>query len=466
MQLGCILRTVPSWRKSYLLRVAVFVEYETDVEEERSKVANLLENLRMEAEILVFWLASGDVKSYQVIINGDDSDPEAESQVEKVLEDEDWWKQVRKMRGKANTGDVSAVEELSLADENVGWPSSSLQNLKQDASTMGQDDRLHRLLSRSRTRKSFSNLTNLGISLGMRTHRLNDDMLSRHASDGGEYSSSDSDAVATSSEDSEDHEDENFDASESGASTEMELDSADQPPGSTSHLPRKTHSKKSSLSSKRSRSSKNKLSRPTSPAAEAADLSRFRIDTLGTDQTIFNVGSSDDLLTGRETDPRGRPGIPRDVPEIEASASEAPHEAKVAGNDVGISVMFAEDARALRKRPTERHDGGQGSRGRSIYQRTIESRSPPAGGFPGSASVSLSFNDLPSRAQHLILNELMGQHSDDTAVIFTTLPAPIEGTYKSENDSLGYISDLEVLCGGLPPTLLVNSNSMTVTMNL
>ena len=60
----------------------------------------------------------------------------------------------------------------------------------------------------------------------------------------------------------------------------------------------------------------------------------------------------------------------------------------------------------------------------------------------------------------------MTQHSEDTAVVFTTLPAPLEGTYKSESGSLAYVSDLEVLCGGLPPTLMVHSNSMTVTMNL
>jgi potassium/chloride transporter 9 len=60
----------------------------------------------------------------------------------------------------------------------------------------------------------------------------------------------------------------------------------------------------------------------------------------------------------------------------------------------------------------------------------------------------------------------MTTHTEDTAVIFTTLPAPSEGTYKSEVDSLTYVSDLEVLCGGLPPTLMVHSNSMTVTMNL
>jgi potassium/chloride transporter 9 len=92
--------------------------------------------------------------------------------------------------------------------------------------------------------------------------------------------------------------------------------------------------------------------------------------------------------------------------------------------------------------------------------------SSPASGFPAQQAIPLSFNDLPCRAQHLILNELIRQHSDDTAVVFTTLPSPVEGTCESETESVKYISDLEVLCQGLPPALLVHSNSMTVTMNL
>jgi solute carrier family 12 (potassium/chloride transporters), member 9 len=81
-------------------------------------------------------------------------------------------------------------------------------------------------------------------------------------------------------------------------------------------------------------------------------------------------------------------------------------------------------------------------------------------------SLPLSFNDLPSRAQHLILNELMRQNSHDTAVLFTTLPIPEENTCLSESASLAYLSNIEVLCNELPPTLLVLSNNMTVTVSL
>lgn len=81
-------------------------------------------------------------------------------------------------------------------------------------------------------------------------------------------------------------------------------------------------------------------------------------------------------------------------------------------------------------------------------------------------SLPLSFNDLPSRAQHLIINELIRRNSADTAVVLTTLPIPEEGTCNSEEASLRYLADIEVLCHELPPVLLVLSNNMTVTVNL
>ena len=60
----------------------------------------------------------------------------------------------------------------------------------------------------------------------------------------------------------------------------------------------------------------------------------------------------------------------------------------------------------------------------------------------------------------------MRKKSKHTAVMFTTLPSPVEGTSKSEEASRVYLGDLEVLCKGCPPVLMVHSNSMTVTMSL
>jgi solute carrier family 12 (potassium/chloride transporters), member 9 len=80
--------------------------------------------------------------------------------------------------------------------------------------------------------------------------------------------------------------------------------------------------------------------------------------------------------------------------------------------------------------------------------------------------LELNFNILPAKAQYLILNDLIRSHSEDTAVVFTTLPAPAPGTYQDEEKSLEYVSGLELLCEDIPPVLLIHSNSLVVTLAL
>jgi solute carrier family 12 (potassium/chloride transporters), member 9 len=473
MQLGCILHTVPSWKRSYELRVAVFVEYESDVAEERLRVAELLENLRIEAEILVFWLASGDVKSYQSIVNGTDTDGETDAQVEKVLEDEEWWKDIKKLRGRAQRSETSAIDDLPLADD-VPWPSSSFQHSR-DPSTARVTD-LKSLIKQFHHRASFSNLSTLGVSLGMHTHRLNDDMISRHASHASASEESDTASDAESEFESSTASLSGEDGTDDDEGTGSDLLSASvagitgAAPGSGREEPRSAaHSKKSSLSSRKSRSAKKaeQQSDKYLPAA-GGNISDFQIQSNDMEEPLVNMHSPEDDGKGR-----GRPGTRGGDLEDAALSPGQPFptsvpKASVTDNDGGPSIMFAKDPRPARKRLTDPDDDKSQREGqiRSIYQRNSETKPNSATGFPASGSIPLSFNDLPSRAQHLILNELMAQHSEDTAVIFTTLPAPVEGTYKSESESLAYVSNLEVLCGGLPPTLLVHSNSMTVTMNL
>ena len=100
------------------------------------------------------------------------------------------------------------------------------------------------------------------------------------------------------------------------------------------------------------------------------------------------------------------------------------------------------------------------------YKQDSHAGEPEAGSTYSTQGVSLSFNDLPCRAQHLILNELMRQHSKETAVLMSTLPIPSEGTCLYEAESIQYLSDIEVLCNELPPILMILSNNMTVTVSL
>ncbi|KAL5393651.1 hypothetical protein PMIN02_005697 [Paraphaeosphaeria minitans] len=131
LQLGCILHTVPSWKRTYKLRVAVFVEYETDVEEERGRVTTLLRNLRIEAEVLVFWLASGSLNMYEIIVNGKNGSDftEAAQDVNGTLDDEEWWADIQRLR---NPREITASQELvqasDLLEAVVNWPTSSFQH--------------------------------------------------------------------------------------------------------------------------------------------------------------------------------------------------------------------------------------------------------------------------------------------------------------------------------------------------
>ncbi|OBA17809.1 uncharacterized protein OGAPODRAFT_81852 [Ogataea polymorpha] len=77
-----------------------------------------------------------------------------------------------------------------------------------------------------------------------------------------------------------------------------------------------------------------------------------------------------------------------------------------------------------------------------------------------------SFNELSSTAQYLILNELMSTTSANAALIFSTLPVPEIGLHKDEKSCLDYVTGLDTWCNGLPPTLLINAKTVTVTTNL
>ncbi|KAJ1942763.1 hypothetical protein EC988_006405 [Linderina pennispora] len=64
LQLGTVLHLVPYWNRNYKLRVMCFVENEADVEEETRRVAKLLRDLRVEAELCVHFLRNAGIESY------------------------------------------------------------------------------------------------------------------------------------------------------------------------------------------------------------------------------------------------------------------------------------------------------------------------------------------------------------------------------------------------------------------
>jgi potassium/chloride transporter 9 len=536
LQLGCILNTVPAWKKAYTLRVAVFVEYESDVEEERGRVKALLQNLRIEAEILVFWLASGDLLTYEVIVNGQNPGLNAESEVDDCLKNQDWWEEIQKIRG--NRGEAPASEDLaevaSVLNATATWPEASFQQGPRHERVerfLG----LRKLLKRSKRRHTMSGITRLGVSLGMRTHRLDPQLMKEHPSNasasedsGSSEESSDTEVFESDSEDNEsqgrqsvasegDMDDFDSDSSHRLSSpTKITRrrsygDSMRRPPPlkkpTREREPKVPEPTKKSLTEQPSV----KVSPPDDAVATGAEEQDVRPRTSETASSkaasISNISSElvalkDSPERSNGADPGALPITPKKLEERFSALKNRPptptpqrpamsrHSSmpkfsskpvpmtKVATEDgPGPSIMFTDTPspppRRNRLPSAYRPRDGRTELSGHISEVSEDERNhsqPPSLSRRGSAystqSVPLSFNDLPCRAQHLILNELMRQNSTDTAVMFTTLPSPLEGTSKSEETSVSYLSDLEVLCKGCPPCLLVHSNSMTVTMSL
>ncbi|KAI9625276.1 hypothetical protein KEM48_010981 [Puccinia striiformis f. sp. tritici PST-130] len=87
--------------------------------------------------------------------------------------------------------------------------------------------------------------------------------------------------------------------------------------------------------------------------------------------------------------------------------------------------------------------------------------------------VQLDFNSLPMHAQLICLNELIRFHSDhsnqsssSTAIIFTSLPPPENGTSSSFEGSARYLDQLESFLNDLPPVLAIYAKQFTVTFIL
>lgn len=438
LQLGCILNTVPRWKRTYTLRVAVFVEYESDVEDERSRLETLLSNLRIEARILVFWLASGRLETYKAIIDGDYRSLGIENKVDECLAGEDWWEEIQRLRGRR--GDRLPSEELSR-DPSSFHSSSSYKH--------GNEPEAIREFVRSfNRRRSTGTLATSLPRLSMTTQRLDDEHVNKHAV----YESSDENSDEDDDDSDEDLVDDDFIVRPSSRARSVSL-SMDTTPfqfrrPSLALLERYSEPDVVPSRSFKRLPSPVKLPRQSllSPTGEEHhdDLE------ISPSEVLLTPSSSSAALKTPMSIHSARPKPSRRASAAKFSSNPVPETTVSTDEGPGPSIMFAEPSRS--RASTIKH---------SIYDRTYV-----ASGFPSPQSIPLSFNDLPCRGQHLILNELIESQSDETAVLFTTLPGPDVGTADSEEDSIGYLNDLEVLLSGLPPVMLIHSNNMTVTVNI
>lgn len=453
---------------------------------------------------------------YEVIVNGQDEGEfeQTAKDIDFSLEDERWWQDIKRLR---QPDFMSASQELAQATDLLEavnqWPTASFQHGRRD-NRPKRFAALQKMLRNARHGASISDDRATSDNGHRRGQRLSADLLLEDdsdsnvdASDGDE---ADDEAAVTESE-----------AGVSGSNfDEYDLDASEEESDfSDTHRPRSLARAKTTPSgigvpflpkkldlrkaiwkgSPRSNSSRN--DRPTSssttplkphPNAVASDTAILH--TRQRSRKARSAGSSTSQLSTSQlsSSSRAPPPIPqgslpkftsKPVPRTAVAQEEAP----------GPSIMFVDtptlathpDPLATAALPPDSPTPSPSHFTSSVQHSPAPSPSPntlptvsPASGFPSHSAIPLTFNDLPCRAQHLILNELIRSHSEDTAVVFTTLPAPVEGTCKSEKECVKYVSDLEVLTegfgesgdveggGGLGPMLMVHGGSMTVTMNL
>ncbi|KAI1375215.1 amino acid permease-domain-containing protein [Hypoxylon crocopeplum] len=532
LQLGYILRSVPAWKKAYTLRILVFVEYESEITEEQARLKALLEKLRIDAMTQVFCLASGQLQSYETIVNGRGIDSDVGHIVKELLKDDEWWQELQKLRTEAH--EMTRSQELASLEE-------MLNATRRRGSSVSKTDGPHslprglavnELLDRSR-QPTVSTIAKLGVNFGIHTQQLSSAAFNSRP-DGNSPDFSDDDAESSASSDADFNDD-------MGAASEGDVE--ELTPSRRSGLMtfvgrRKSHgdiAHKTNPSKNAEQPQTQRSGHSTVPSSSGyGTIAPVTRPTITPITPIERTQSSAGLLSATsepsETTPvtakaPSRPTLSRHSSASRFTSRPTPETTVLIEADTGPRMMFSKEddlASPRMKRPPLSRNASTGRySSRPVPETRVEnedtfgsrltfaepesSASEPLllksrrnsatrkemqfdaqfnipellASYPlgrqsdeevrsiySTQSLPLSFNDLPSRAQHLILNELMRQHSSDAAVLLTTLPIPEEGTCKSEEASLRYLTDIEVLCHELPPVLLVLSNNMTVTVSL
>ncbi|EHK41830.1 hypothetical protein TRIATDRAFT_29516 [Trichoderma atroviride IMI 206040] len=499
LQLGHILRSVNTWKRAYTLRVMVFVEYESEVEEELARVRALLEKLRIDAEVCVFWLACGQLDTYERIINGKGSSIDCEIIVGDALRDEEWWNDLEDFRGQSEpmTNSQEFTHLAHIITSTAGRP--GVYNPHEETESRRRRSSVFDLPGMPK-KPNIGSLSKMGINIGMHTHHLNEEVFEDSDSDYETSSDTDSSSTVRSVTDPLLRESPSSNASRGQPS----------PPGMrgngsfdtiTGHGYMYSNNGVASItpsygtissakSSSARYSGEDDTSTPRPTISRQSSAARFSSRPVPEMRITTEEGSS---RIGFATTNSSSPTTPRmDRPSFSRQSSlNVPSQPlpgsrrNLVGGGGPRAISYHEQptyySRASTTKPRYQsrsrresqypNSHGQGDVSLNMpdlvqsYRAVAESGN--AEGAPYSTQgVALSFNDLPSRAQHLILNELMKQNSKDTAVLLSTLPIPNEGTYMNVDSTIQYLSDVELLCHDLPPALLVLSNNMTVTVSL
>ncbi|KAI6785072.1 Vacuolar cation-chloride cotransporter 1 [Emericellopsis cladophorae] len=426
--------------------------------EETARVKQLLEKLRIEAKVMVFWLASGELNTYELIINGVSQDIDWDILVNDALKDAEWWDDLQNFRGRFDRMSdswgqthIAQIKESTSARPGVYNPHDDLDPMGRHL-TSGDTGPMYGTMSTSQT-----------------LHEMDEEPASAATTPR---------VVAFA------------------ASPSNERDQAIKAVRSMLPLPRQDEDEDESRGLLRSKSMSpvrssedSKTAMPPRPAISRQSSGvRFSSrpvpeTTMTTDGDAVRLSFADSGSSAPRTE---RPSASRQssyggsklrkqqVPENKLAGES---QKTIAFADPIESTPFV--SRSAANSPVQSRGGSLAQSRRNsetgdlnlnvsdiLQSYRSETGEQEGGSRYSTANLSLSFNDLPSRAQHLILNELMRRHSAETALLMSTLPIPADGTALDEKSTISYLSDVELLCNELPPTLMVLSNNMTVTVSL
>lgn len=461
LQMGAILNTVSTWKDNYVLRVIVFVEFEEDVEKERSRINILLQQLRIKAKVLVICLSSGDIEAYEVIVRGQ---KDRTGEIERILSNLDWWNNLQSARRKYEReygvpADLSRVSTI---------PSDHIETIVPNDLGFNEttaSPRMSRFLKRQRKRRhTMSSFQQMGLSFSMQTSKLLQSQV-RHATDyfrdGADLDdySSESDSAVTGTESDTNSVIESLRHRRSSYSSnynKLSLLNKDNSSTIKDRVPK----------SAQNQSYKNKLLLSVASSSKSASSSTSSIEGKFTKASRNSsrpnfTGLAIPNTTVEEVDD-GRPTIMFDVNTQDKRKTSKRRNVIFELSDSTESTCLLKDNDKSYNSVNET-DRGEAIKKEELATEYENSNSNQDDNEEGSY---LSFNDLPANAQHLILNNMMRKISNDAAVIFSTLPAPSFGTHLSEEESSQYMESLEIWCQGLPPILLLNSQTVTVTTAL
>ncbi|QPG73692.1 hypothetical protein FOA43_001005 [Brettanomyces nanus] len=534
LQLGAILHTVPAWHKTHRLRVVVFVEYIEDVKEERERVMSLLDILRIEAEVVVKCLDSGEFSSYRYIARGEHiTDNSLMKLIDETLHSDVWWKTLKQFRD----------EEQQIREMQDNTPHNTIEFPSSTENSVTVNSRAIRNIERSqhRGRYSFSKMNNLGVSLSMVANKLPaadiHRMTEESTEDDWSYSRSTSDTESVTSyassisalpspyilpKTASEHVPHftigaGSTASINGSNTVMSGASGSIGVGSGGNAGSTGNGGSNGTAESTTGGSTMNGSIVTPVRKNGNSAYRMRrpiFDTLKSSHSLRKERSS--MMFTAETMPSSHvlEDAQGNEPSIVFIKDQKPKKKKeVQENTIKKDIAHVNTARPCPEGISDGSfvigasgvtsgvngfDGVKGGREANNFTASIDgigispvcspkvhlSSSCDAGAvqnvnitvkngksstpqsYSDTSSTSLSFNELPNKCQFLILNELMRDTSKNSALIFSTLPAPDIGLHESEDDCIEYAADLEVWCAGLPPTLLINAKTMTVTTNL